>query len=240
MFRRTLYMYGEIIFLSIAVSSIWCNSIVDATVAAAAVAVVAVVIIYAPSAFLSHFLYFFCLFATQTVISSSSIYHSQFISPLTHLLTKWYPIKQFKFICARDQSFLSRFLWLISSICAYCFHFCRSFWIVSEWCISLRFNRHGMNSFNRLHIEYEMDIITMGPLFYISDFQIIWNVRIIEIAIGMCVCFVCVCALEFYIYVYINSMHCTCIFSCFVIQLPQEFQCDPLSFASNANTFIYS
>lgn len=27
MFRRTLYMYGEIIFLSIAVRSIWCNSL---------------------------------------------------------------------------------------------------------------------------------------------------------------------------------------------------------------------
>lgn len=58
MFRRTLYMYGEIIFLSIAVRSIWCNSIVDTTVAAAAAAVVAVVIIYAPSASLSHFLFF--------------------------------------------------------------------------------------------------------------------------------------------------------------------------------------
>lgn len=122
------------------------------------------------------------------------------------------------------------------------FTFVDHFELFRNGAFPFRFNRHGMNSFNRLHIEYEMDIITMGLLFYISDFQIIWNVRIIEIAIGMCILYVCVCAcvrLNF-IYVYINSMHCTCIFSCFVIQLPQEFQCDPLSFASNANTFIYS
>lgn len=101
--------------------------------------------------------------------------------------TKWYTIKQFKFIWAWDQSFVcgwffplrlcvcvSRFLWLTSSICAYCFHFSTSF-LKMFWrngAFPSPFNTHESCWFRAngsiAYAEYEMDIITMGLLFQIS------------------------------------------------------------------------
>lgn len=86
------------------------------------------------------------LFCALSRFHSHNIFH--LFCPF--FLAKWSTIKQFKFICAGDQSFVSRFLWLISFYlrlhCFFFFSLFRRLYSKCECCISVsaleNFNRH--------------------------------------------------------------------------------------------------
>lgn len=132
-------------------------------------------------------------------------------------------------MCSGSESFVSRFLWLISSICAYCFQFCRSFQIVfRKCCISFRqFNTHGMSSW--------FDCPRWIWNGYYNDGSIVLRFTLHSVAAPKSV--IKCLAIE----IRRQDEHlceCVCVRVLNSTQLPQEFWSEP--FTSNANTFIYS